>query len=72
MSDKTIIAYKIERPDCGGWMHAGVTVQEVCATLANELDFQEGLGVDERGTIHIVPYETTQEEIDALPEFEGW
>ena len=53
-------------------MHAGVTAIEVCRTLQCELEAQDGLSVDECGVIHVVAYETTQEEIDALPEFEGW
>ncbi len=67
-----MVAYKLSRPDCGGWMFAGTTPEEVAECVKNELDMHEGLPADECGEIAIEAYETTQEEIDALPEFEGW
>ncbi len=67
-----MIAYKITRSECSGWCHAGSTIEEVINTLKNELDMNEGLSVDELDQITLVPYETTQEEIDSLPEFQGW
>lgn len=69
---KKIIAYKMSRPDCPGFMHAGVTPEDVAWCLKNEIESQEGLTPDECGQIIIEAYETTQEEIDALPEFGGW
>lgn len=70
-SDK-ITAFKLYRPDCSGWMFAGTTSVEVVDVLKNELESEEGLPADERGSIVIEAYFTTQEEIDALPEFQGW
>ena len=67
-----MVAYKLTRPDCGGWMHAGVTPAEVACCIENELKAHEGMTADECGTIVIEPYETIQDEIDALPEFQGW
>ena len=67
-----VTGYKLTRDDCSGWCFAGVTPSEVADTLKNELDSHEGLPADECGSISIVAYETTQAEIDALPEFGGW
>ena len=67
-----MIGYKMTRVDCSGWMYMGTTPREVADTLFNELEMHEGLTVEECGEIAIVGYETTQEEIDALPEFQGW
>lgn len=72
----TIVGYWLERPDVGRSVRlfAGSTADEVAATVHSELDddYYEGLPAAERGPITLVPFETTQEEIDALPEFEGW
>ncbi len=74
--DKTrpIIAYWLEREDCPGRMLAGTTPHEVAEALKQELvdDRDSTLPADELSTIRLVPYETTQAEIDALPEFQGW
>ena len=67
-----LVGYKLCREGCYGWCFAGVTPSEVAETLKNELDNHDGLAADECGEIGIVAYETTQAEIDALPEFEGW
>lgn len=67
-----VTAYRLKRPDGSGWMHAGVEIDEVLNTIRCELESQHELRAEERGEIQIVAYETTQEEIDALPEFEGW
>jgi len=67
-----VVGYKITRPDCGGWMFAGTTAAEVAETLKNELDMNEGLSADECGQIVVEAYETTLEDIESLPEFEGW
>lgn len=68
----TIVAYRIKRDEHSGWVHAGVTPQEVADALRNDLYGDEGLPLDERESLTIEPYETTQAEIDALPEFGGW
>lgn len=67
-----IVGYKLTRPDCGGWCFAGTTPEEVGETIRNELGGNEGLSAEECGEIQIVAYDTTQEEIDKLPEFQGW
>lgn len=67
-----IIAYKISRPDCPGFMHAGVTPVEVAECLKNEVESQDGLSPEECGQIVLEAYETTQDEIDALEDFGGW
>lgn len=65
--------YKLTREDCGTWMFAGTTVQEVLNTLKTELecDFEEP-NHNYRCTFQITPFEVTQEEIDNMPDFEGW
>lgn len=68
-----IIAYRVTRSGGSGWMFAGVTIQEVLDTLKTELEVDFGEGhINDRDCLTIVPYLTTQERIDALPEFEGW
>lgn len=67
-----VIGYKLKREGCPGWMFMGVEPHEVAATLACELENHKGLSVDECDTLHVEAFETTTEEIDALPEFEGW
>jgi hypothetical protein len=72
--ETAITAWWIERTDCGGKVFAGVTAEEVASALKHELqtDIDEGLTPDEMSVFKIVPYETSQAEIDALPDFEGW
>ena len=66
------VAYKVRRPDCSGWIYAGRMPGEVAEVIKNELDSHDGLSAEECGELHIEAYETTQEEVDALPEFPGW
>ena len=72
--ETALTGYWLEREDCPGRMFAGTTPAEVAATLAVELqdDFDSKLPSDEVSIIRLVPYETSQNEIDALPEFQGW
>lgn len=67
-----LVAYRIKRDDCDGWLFAGQTPTEVADTLRDQLHTHEGLPADECDTITVEAYETTQAEIDALPEFSGW
>jgi len=67
-----MIAYKLKRGMCDGWIGGLVTPKEAGEAVASEISGEEGLGHDERDTFTIEPYETTQAEIDALPEFSGW
>ena len=53
-------------------MFAGTTAAEVAKTLKNEMEMSDDLPADEFGGIHIEAFETTQEEIDNMPEFPGW
>lgn len=72
MSGK-IIGYRLVREDNSGiWLHAGTTAKDVVAIVQSEIEANEGLSVDELYSFMIEPYETTQEEIDSLPEFKGW
>jgi len=71
MSNK-ITACKITRPDCSGWMFAGTTSAEVANTVQAEIESNLAEGAGSFGDIHIEEYRTTQEEIDYMPEFEGW
>ena len=67
-----LVGYKVKRTGCPGWIFAGTTPKEVADTIKNEIDSHEGLAADECGLLAIEAYETTQAEIDALPDFEGW
>ncbi len=67
-----VVGYKMTRANCSGWMFMGTTPQEVANCLCNELDMHAGLTAEECGEITIVGYETTQEAIDDLPDFQGW
>lgn len=53
-------------------MFAGVTPLEVAETIKNEIESCGELSAEEFGCLQIEAYETTQEEIDRLPEFTGW
>lgn len=67
-----MIAYKLKRKNVGGWIGGLVTPKQVSECIANEICSDEGLTIEELDTFIIEPYETTQEEIDSLPEFAGW
>ena len=67
-----IIGYKLSLADCAGWCFVGTTPEEVALAVKNEIDANEGLCADDISCMSIEAYETTQEEIDALPEFQGW
>lgn len=68
-----VVGYKLTRPESGNtWMFAGTTPEEVAKTVACEIENNEGLSPDECGRIVIEAYETTQAEIDNMPEFPGW
>ncbi len=71
-TSEKITAFRLRRPDCPGWMFVGTTPAEAADAVRNELENEDGLPADERGSIILEPYTTTQPEIDALPEFEGW
>ena len=71
--EKTVTAYRITIPEAGGgWCYAGITPSEVAEAIKNEVEMNESLSAEECGTLVISAYETTQTEIDALPEFQGW
>lgn len=73
-SDRTspIVAYKLSRPSCGGWMYAGITPEEVAKCVQHEIEMSDGVEPEAEGDLLISPYMTTLEEIDALPDFGGW
>ncbi len=64
--------YKLTRSGPSGWIFCGTTPTEVAYVLKHELDSDEGLPADERCVITLTPFEITQEEIDNMPEFQGW
>ncbi len=64
--------YKLYRADCSGWLFCGTTPKEVGDAVKNEIEGDGGLPCDECDQILIRPFEITQEEIDNMPEFEGW
>ena len=69
--DNKITAVKITRPDCGGWMFAGTTPEEVIGVVKSEIEAnlsEEG----NLGDIHIEEFQITQKEIDEMGDFEGW
>lgn len=69
-----MIGYFIERSDFPGRLFCGTSADEVVACLRTEIesDLSEGLSADELSVFEIVPMEVTQEEIDKMPEFDGW
>ena len=70
---KTTVAYRLKRSDCGGrWLFAGTTPEQVAEVVKAEIDGNEGLPVDECSQFVIEAYETTESEIEALSEFDGW
>ena len=71
MSQK-IVAYKLGRSDCRNWVVLRANPAEIGQAIANEIDANSGLSAEELGDIVLTPYETTQEELDALPEWDGW
>jgi len=70
--ESRMIGYMLKRSGGSGWMFAGVTAEEVANTLRCEMDCEEGVSLEDRDVITLEPFETTQAEIDAMPEFEGW
>ena len=67
-----VVGYKIGRVGFSTWIFGGTTPSEVAAAIESEIDMNEGLPVDECDALTIEPYETTLDEINQLPEFEGW
>ena len=67
-----MVGYKLTITEGIGWMFCGTTPKEVSECLRNELDTHEGLSVEEIDEITIEAFEITQEEIDNMPEFQGW
>lgn len=67
-----MVGYKLSLASCPGWMYLGTEPQEVADALRNELESNEGLSVDEIEEMTIEAFEITQEEIDKMPEFQGW
>lgn len=67
-----VVGYVLTRSGCSGWMFAGVSYQDVIDTIACELADDMDMPADERDTITLTPYATTQAEIDSMPEFPGW
>jgi len=53
-------------------MFLGTDPDEVGKALGHELESNEGLPADECGQVVIEAFEITQDEIDAMPEFQGW
>ena len=70
--EEKLIGYKMTRPSCPGWMFLGVSPDEVANAIRYELERQEGMSAEECGDLEIRPFETTQSEIDSMPEFQGW
>ena len=71
-STEPVVAYKLTRADCPGWMHCGIRPTEVADAIQNELDSHEGLSAEECGEMTLVAYQTTRAQIQKLPEFGGW
>lgn len=69
-----VIGYVLLRPATdSAWMYAGETPDEVAATLRCEIEPDcDGLSIDEREKIVIEPREFTRDEIENMPDFDGW
>lgn len=68
---EVLIGYQLRRDRVGGVLFLGVTPAEIASAFQNELESEEA-GFDDRDTFTIEPVEITQEQIDNMPEFEGW
>lgn len=71
MSDK-LIGYKLTRPNCGGWLFLGTDPAQIGDAIRYELESERDFPIEDREQFTIHPMEITQEEIDTMPEFEGW
>ena len=69
-----MIGYRIFRPETGGnqYIFAGTTAADVAEAIQMEIESHEGLSLDECDKIVVEACSITQEEIDSMPEFEGW
>lgn len=67
-----MIGYWLQRSGCPGKMFVGVTPKEIANCIECELGGEEEQIADARDAITLTPFEVTQEEIDAMPEFGGW
>jgi hypothetical protein len=67
-----MIGYILRRKLCGRWIFIGTTPEDVAIGVRNEIDSHEGLSLDECDVLIIEPREISQDEIDNMPEFDGW
>ncbi|NIL95828.1 MAG: hypothetical protein GTO62_01465 [Planctomycetales bacterium] len=67
-----MIGYRMTRGCCRGWLFCGTTPADVASAIQNEIESCEGLSADEIDAMRIEAIEITQQEIDAMPEFQGW
>lgn len=67
-----MIGYKLKRTDCDGWLFLGTKPREVGIVFAEELQSNDGLSPEEIGGYLIEPFVITPEEIENMPEFDGW
>jgi hypothetical protein len=72
MKNEKMIGYKLINSECPGWMFLGTDLNEVGNAIVSELQNNEGLSVEECAKLTIEAFEITQEEIDKMPEFQGW
>ena len=68
-----MIGYRLKRESQGErWLFLGTTSAEVSRGIKDEIDSDAGLGVDEIDKQIIEPVEISQQEIDEMPDFQGW
>ena len=72
MISNKLLGYKLNLSGFGQYMFAGVKIEEILDCVRNEIEGCEGLDVDERPVITLTPMEITEEEIENMPEFQGW
>lgn len=69
-----MIGYWLTRSTCPGRCFAGTSASEVANAIRYEVecDLGSGLPFDEIDIISVEAVEITQEQIDEMPEFQGW
>lgn len=70
-----MIGYRLQRQHQGNrWLFLGTTPDEIARAIKSELemDMSSDLPADELEELRIVPVEISQEELDTMPDFEGW
>lgn len=69
--DEPILGYMLAFDAISGSLFAGITPAEVAETVCYELEAQQDCALD-AGTLRLTPIMVTCNEINSMPEHEGW